>query len=163
MIDAIRLRLSSLVLLNTMRGEFDENRVVLSEGGGCPNNDGDCHKKRSSSGEVAGYVKAEPMPRERTPPIKLSSKVDQTLSWSGCAGFCASCRMPADHCHWPDTMNYNSIVCFRIDEDIDKRISRILGPKYATRSRFIRAAIERLLLQESEERLRAAEAAIRWG
>src|SRR6267143_1043821 len=96
-------------------------------------------------------------------PVKSSSKVDQTLSWSGCAGFCASCRMPADHCHWPDTMNYNSIVCFRIDEAIDKRISRILGPKYATRSQFIRTAIERLLLQESEERLRAAQAAIRWG
>jgi Arc/MetJ-type ribon-helix-helix transcriptional regulator len=71
--------------------------------------------------------------------------------------------MATDHPHWIAAMNYNSIVCFRIDEDIDQRISRILGPKYATRSRFIRAAIERLLLQESEERLRAAQAAIRWG
>ena len=60
-------------------------------------------------------------------------------------------------------MNYKFIVCFRMDEEIDERISRILGPKYATRSQFIRAAIERLLLQESEERLRVAQAAIRWG
>jgi hypothetical protein len=34
-------------------------------------------------------------------------------------------------------MIQNRIVCFRIDEHTDHRISRILGSRYSTRSRFI--------------------------
>jgi hypothetical protein len=45
-------------------------------------------------------------------------------------------------------MIQNRIVCFRIDEHIDHRISRILGSRYFTRSRFIRTAIEYLLSHE---------------
>jgi Arc/MetJ-type ribon-helix-helix transcriptional regulator len=61
-------------------------------------------------------------------------------------------------------MIQNRIVCFRIDEQIDHRISRILGSRYSTRSRFIRTAIEHLLShEEGQVRLKAAQAIIRWG
>jgi Arc/MetJ-type ribon-helix-helix transcriptional regulator len=60
-------------------------------------------------------------------------------------------------------MIQNRIVCFRIDEQIDHRISRILGSRYSTRSRFIRTAIEHLLLREDGQvRLKAAQAIIQW-
>jgi Arc/MetJ-type ribon-helix-helix transcriptional regulator len=60
-------------------------------------------------------------------------------------------------------MIQNRIVCFRIDEHIDRRIARVLGSRYSTRSRFIRNAIEKLLLQEENQvRLRAAHTMIRW-
>jgi Arc/MetJ-type ribon-helix-helix transcriptional regulator len=62
------------------------------------------------------------------------------------------------------TMNQKRIVCFRIDEHIDHQISRILGSRYSTRSRFIRNAIEKLLLQEENQvRLQAAQMTIQWG
>ena len=60
-------------------------------------------------------------------------------------------------------MIQNRIVCFRIDEHIDHRISRILGSRFSTRSRFIRTAIEHLLLrEEGQVRLRAAHTMIQW-
>ena len=54
------------------------------------------------------------------------------------------------------------VVCFRIDDDLNRRISRALVGKTWTRSDFIRNAIERVLKQDAEERLRAAHSAIRW-
>jgi hypothetical protein len=60
------------------------------------------------------------------------------------------------------TTNTNRIICFRIDEDLDRRISRALRGKPSTRSDFIRNAIERVLKQDAEERLRIAHSAIRW-
>jgi|SRR3954451_11649951 hypothetical protein len=58
--------------------------------------------------------------------------------------------------------NTNRVVCFRIDRDLDRRISRALAGKPWTRSDFIRNAIERVLKQDAEERLRAAHSAIQW-
>ena len=61
-------------------------------------------------------------------------------------------------------INDDLIVCFRVNPEVDHRISLILGPKYSTRSRFIRAAIQSALLQEEgQARLRKAHAAIEWG
>jgi Arc/MetJ-type ribon-helix-helix transcriptional regulator len=61
-------------------------------------------------------------------------------------------------------MIQNRIVCFRIDEHIDHRISRILGSRFSTRSIFIRTAIEKLLVhEEGESRLRAAQMTLQWG
>lgn len=60
------------------------------------------------------------------------------------------------------TTRPNRIVCFRLDEDLDRRLSRALRGKRCSRSKFIRAAIERMLKQDGEERLRAAHSAIRW-
>jgi Arc/MetJ-type ribon-helix-helix transcriptional regulator len=61
-------------------------------------------------------------------------------------------------------MIQNRIVCFRIDEHIDHRISRVLDSRFSTRSIFIRTAIKKLLLQEEGQiRLRAAQAIIQWG
>jgi hypothetical protein len=56
----------------------------------------------------------------------------------------------------------NRVVCFRIDRDLDRRISQALQGKPRTRSDFIRNAIERVLKQDNEERLRAAHSAIQW-
>jgi hypothetical protein len=58
--------------------------------------------------------------------------------------------------------NTNRVVCFRIDNDLNRRISRALAGKPWTRSDFIRNAIERVLRQDAEERLRAAHSAIQW-
>jgi Ribbon-helix-helix protein, copG family len=60
------------------------------------------------------------------------------------------------------TKNTKRIVCFRIDDDLDRRISRALRGNISTRSDFIRAAIERVLKLDAEERLRAAHSAIKW-
>jgi Arc/MetJ-type ribon-helix-helix transcriptional regulator len=61
-------------------------------------------------------------------------------------------------------MIQNRIVCFRLDEQIDHRISLVLDSRFSTRSRFIRTAIEHLLLREEGQiRLRAAQAIIQWG
>ncbi len=61
-------------------------------------------------------------------------------------------------------MIQNRIVCFRLDEQIDHRISLVLDPRFSTRSRFIRTAIEQLLLrEEGQVRLKAAQAIIQWG
>jgi hypothetical protein len=61
-------------------------------------------------------------------------------------------------------MNRNRIICFRLDQEINRRIARVLGSRYSTRSKFIRTAIEQLLLRdESQARLRAAQSIIRWG
>ena len=60
-------------------------------------------------------------------------------------------------------MIQNRIVCFRLDEQIDHRISLVLGLRFVTRSRFIRIAIEQLLLhEEGQVRLRAAHTLIQW-
>ena len=58
--------------------------------------------------------------------------------------------------------NASRVVCFRIDDDLNRRISRALVGKPWTRSDFIRNAIERVLKQDAEERLRAAHSAIQW-
>jgi hypothetical protein len=60
------------------------------------------------------------------------------------------------------TTNTKRIVCFRIDDDLDRRLSRALRGKSCSRSDFIRTAIERVLKQDGEERLREAHSAIRW-
>ena len=61
-------------------------------------------------------------------------------------------------------MIQNRIVCFRLDEQIDHRISLVLDSRFSTRSRFIRTAIEHLLLrEEGQGRLKAAQAIIQWG
>jgi hypothetical protein len=54
------------------------------------------------------------------------------------------------------------IVCFRLDSDLDHRLSRALRSMSCSRSQFIRNAIERMLKQDGEERLKAAHSAIRW-
>jgi hypothetical protein len=59
--------------------------------------------------------------------------------------------------------NTTRIVCFRVNEDLDRRISRALRGTSCSRSDFIRNAIERVLKQDGEERLRAAHSAIKWG
>jgi hypothetical protein len=51
------------------------------------------------------------------------------------------------------------IISFRIDGELDRRISRELKIQSVSRSRFIRDALERALQQA---RLRAAHAAISW-
>jgi predicted transcriptional regulator len=61
-------------------------------------------------------------------------------------------------------MTYRRITCFRLDQEINRRIACVLGSRHSTRSKFIRTAIERLLLQEEGQmRLRAAEMTIQWG
>src|SRR2546430_17495362 len=60
------------------------------------------------------------------------------------------------------TTNTKRVVCFRIDHDLDRRLSRALRVNQSTRSDFIRSAIERALKQDGEERLRIAHSAIRW-
>jgi hypothetical protein len=54
------------------------------------------------------------------------------------------------------------IISFRIDADLDRRLSRELSIRPETRSDFIRSAIERALQQDAQARLRAAHAAISW-
>jgi len=61
-------------------------------------------------------------------------------------------------------MTQNRIICFRLDPEIEQRLARILGLRYVTRSKFIRAALEQLLSrEEGQARLRAAQSTIRWG
>jgi hypothetical protein len=55
------------------------------------------------------------------------------------------------------------VVCFRIDDDLDRRLSRALHGQTSARSEFIRAAIERVLKEDGEEHLRKAHSAITWG
>ena len=58
-------------------------------------------------------------------------------------------------------MTRNRIICFRLDQEINRRITCVLGSRYSTRSRFIRTAIEQLLLRdEGQVRLRAAHTMI---
>ena len=57
----------------------------------------------------------------------------------------------------------NRVITFRIDDDLDRRLSRELSVRTETRSRFIRNAIERALQQDAQERLRRAHSAITWG
>jgi metal-responsive CopG/Arc/MetJ family transcriptional regulator len=60
-------------------------------------------------------------------------------------------------------MNQIRIICFRLNPEINRRIARVLGLRYVTRSRFIRTAIEQLLLhEEGQVRLRAAHTLIQW-
>ena len=54
------------------------------------------------------------------------------------------------------------IISFRINADLDRKLSRALGIRSETRSDFIRNAIERALQQDAQARLRAAHAAISW-
>lgn len=60
------------------------------------------------------------------------------------------------------TKTTKRVICFRIDEDLDHRISRTLRGKSFSRSDLIRSAIERVLKQDAEERLRVAHSAIQW-
>ena len=61
-------------------------------------------------------------------------------------------------------VRYNCTICLRLNEDIDCRISQILGLRHSSRSRFIRAAIEKALLEEEgHARLRAEYEKIDWG
>ena len=54
------------------------------------------------------------------------------------------------------------IISFRIDDELDRKISRELKIRLVTRSEFIRDALERALQQDAQARLRAAHAAISW-
>ena len=54
------------------------------------------------------------------------------------------------------------IISFRIDCELDRRISRELQIQSMSRSEFIRAALEARLRQDAQARLRAAHAAISW-
>jgi hypothetical protein len=54
------------------------------------------------------------------------------------------------------------IISFRVDDELDRKISRELKIRLVTRSEFIRAALERALQQDAQARLRAAHAAISW-
>jgi hypothetical protein len=68
-----------------------------------------------------------------------------------------------DECTLQANMKHNCIICFRLDDSLDRRISRVLGCTYSTRSGFIRAAIEQaLVLEEGRARLKAAHSAIEW-
>ena len=58
--------------------------------------------------------------------------------------------------------NTGRIICFRVDDELDRRIARELRLKSCSRSDFIRNAIERVLTQDGEERLRVAHSAIDW-
>ena len=58
---------------------------------------------------------------------------------------------------------HQRVICFRIDDDLDRRILRALRGIASTRSAFIRNAIERALKQDAEERLRVAQSSIDWG
>ena len=61
-------------------------------------------------------------------------------------------------------MTKDVTICFRFDENTDRKITQLLGTQYPTRSRFIRAAIEHLLSKENAKvRLLAAQQAIQWG
>jgi predicted transcriptional regulator len=61
-------------------------------------------------------------------------------------------------------LNYNCTVCLRLDDDINRRISRVLGRRHSSKSRFIRAAIEKALLEEEgHARLCAEYGKIDWG
>jgi predicted transcriptional regulator len=61
-------------------------------------------------------------------------------------------------------MNLGTIICFRIDYELDRRIVNILGEKFRSRSQFLRYAIEKAVLQEEgQQRLRKAHSAIDWG
>jgi len=61
-------------------------------------------------------------------------------------------------------MTQNRVICFRLDPEIEQRLACILGLRYVTRSKFIRAALEQLLSREEGKlRLRAAQMAIEWG
>lgn len=59
-------------------------------------------------------------------------------------------------------VSQQKIISFRIDGDLDRRISRALAQRKETRSDLIRRAVEMLLKLEAEERLRIAHSAIRW-
>jgi Arc/MetJ-type ribon-helix-helix transcriptional regulator len=62
------------------------------------------------------------------------------------------------------SMAHEITVCFRFGKTMDQRINRILGQRYPTRSKFIRAAIEHLLSKEEAQiRLRAAQQTLHWG
>jgi hypothetical protein len=71
-------------------------------------------------------------------------------------------ELPTSQTRLPSTTSTKRIICFRIDEDLDRRLSRALRGQSCTRSDFIRSAIERVLKHDGEERLRAAHSAIRW-
>ena len=58
--------------------------------------------------------------------------------------------------------NAGRIICFRVDDDLDRRIARELRLKSCSRSDFIRNAIKRALTEDGEERLRVAHSAIKW-
>jgi hypothetical protein len=58
--------------------------------------------------------------------------------------------------------NAGRIICFRVDDDLDRRMARELVLKSCSRSDFIRNAIERVLREDGEERLRVAHSAIKW-
>jgi predicted transcriptional regulator len=62
-----------------------------------------------------------------------------------------------------EATNTKRVICFRIDDDLDRRILRALRGIGSTRSAFIRNAIERALKQDAEERLRLAQSSIDWG
>ena len=61
-------------------------------------------------------------------------------------------------------MAKDKTICFRMDKSTEQRIHRVLGPRHSTRSRFIRTAIEQLLLkEEGQMRSQAALPMIQWG
>jgi hypothetical protein len=58
--------------------------------------------------------------------------------------------------------NNQRIISFRIDADLDRKLSRELSIRSESRSDFIRSAIDRALQQDAKARLRAAHSAITW-
>jgi len=62
----------------------------------------------------------------------------------------------------PSATNAGRIICFRVDDELDRRIARELRLKSCSRSDFIRTAIERVLKHDGEERLRVAHSGIKW-
>ena len=54
------------------------------------------------------------------------------------------------------------LISFRLSADLDQRITRAMRQWSGTRSDFIRTAIERVIKEDADERLRAAHSAIRW-
>ena len=55
----------------------------------------------------------------------------------------------------------NRIICFRIEEELERRIELVLRSRFPTRSKLIRTAIEMLLSkEEAKARLKAAQMAV---
>jgi hypothetical protein len=57
---------------------------------------------------------------------------------------------------------HQRIISFRVDADLDRKLSRELEFCSVSQSSFIRSAIERALRADAQERLKSAHAAIRW-
>ena len=94
----------------------------------------------------------------------MSAEEGKCLSLVGLAIAMAS-REDLGPCamHGMVSMNKEVTICLRIDEETARRIENVLNSDCPTRSRFIRAAIEKALSQEEgRARLQSAHSAIAW-